>query len=85
MSELGTRLAVSICRFLVTANVVRSSPTLVTVMKEVLRSSETLFRTRAIWRSIPEDAVLHSHHLQNLQSYIHHVVCKIMSNNMQGM
>jgi hypothetical protein len=52
----------SVARLLVTANVVPSSPILVTLMMDALRSSEILALRRATRHNIPEDGIL-----QNLE------------------
>jgi hypothetical protein len=48
----------SVLRLLVIANVVPSSPILVILMRETLRSSKTSFLTRATRHHIQEDGIL---------------------------
>jgi hypothetical protein len=60
----------SVRLLLVTANVVPSSPILVTLMIEAIRSSETSVVLRATWRHIPKYGIFHTHFRENLKSYI---------------
>jgi hypothetical protein len=81
--KLGITLAVTInintvrrnvllvvLRLLIIVNVVPSSPILVTLIMEAIRSSETSVLTRTTLRNIPKDGILHSSRHDNFKSYI---------------
>jgi hypothetical protein len=74
IGELGTMLAVTSTHnmlwLLVTANIVPSSPILVTLMMEVILSSTMSVLTRATWHNIPEDSNLHSENLKSYMQYL---------------
>jgi hypothetical protein len=64
-----SRNTICMCRLSVMANIVSSSPILVTLMMEALCSSKTLVLTRPTRHNNPEDGILHSHRHENLKSY----------------
>jgi hypothetical protein len=51
-------------------NAVSSSPILVTLMREAIRSSETSVLKRTIQRNIIEGGILNSHHREYIKSYL---------------
>jgi hypothetical protein len=60
----------SVLRFLDIANILHSSPILVTLMTEAIGSSGTSVLTGTSRRNIPEDGTLHIHRRENLKSYL---------------
>jgi hypothetical protein len=62
-------LLCSMFQLLVNANVVPSSPILVTLMMEALHSSKIQVHTRATQHTIQEDGIFHSHRRENLNSF----------------
>jgi hypothetical protein len=67
IDELQTTLALTSYRS--AANVVSSSPILVILLMEAVRSSEKSVLTTATRRNIPEDGTLYSHRRENFKSY----------------
>jgi hypothetical protein len=72
IGELRTTLAVTNNRstLRVVGNVAPSSPILLLLMMEALRSSETSIPTRATRRKVSQDSIHHSHRRENLKFYI---------------
>jgi hypothetical protein len=59
----------SVLQFLITVNVVPSSPILVNLMMEAIRALETSVLTKSTRRNIPEEGILQSHRRENLKPF----------------
>jgi hypothetical protein len=53
---------------------------LTAINQHMLRRNVTSVVTRAKWRNIPEDSILHNQHHENLKSYIHKAFGSIPGN-----
>jgi hypothetical protein len=58
----------SVLQLLVTANVVPNTSSLVTLMMDVLCSSETSVLIRATWRNIQEGGILHNFNIGSVMN-----------------
>jgi hypothetical protein len=68
----------SVFQLLVSANIVPSSPILITLMMEMICSSKTSVLTRATWGIIPEDGILNTYtdiHNPIFDATVKHIPC----------
>jgi hypothetical protein len=70
VSEERVASIISMRQLLVAANVVPSSPILVTLMMESPRSSETSVLSNATGRNIPEDGILQLQECSHISSCV---------------
>jgi hypothetical protein len=70
IGELGTALTVTSNRSTLPANVFPTSPILVTLMMEGIRSCKLSVLTGYTRHHIPGDDILHSHRRENLKLYL---------------